>query len=86
MSYMDPHQLKFEKRKKAAIRQAARRARLARVGSVVVRIELSKRDASLLQDLAQKQKGPLKGFSARALIIGAKFLANAGVPVGKKVR
>lgn len=66
--------------------QARKRAKLSEQGAVVVQLILTGEDARLWRELRERQRGPVAGFERRALLVGGKFLANAGNPRGSKVR
>lgn len=75
-------------RRKAQYRESKKRTRQAakEAGERELRVTITEAEFQLLCECHIKQKGPLQGFYGRALILGAKFLANSGQPRGKKVK
>ncbi len=75
-------------RRRAATAKAQRkfRSRLAAAGAQQLTIVLSPEEATLFAFYADAQNGPLACFPKRALLMGAKFIANSGRPRGKKVK
>ncbi len=78
-----------------AERQTRRRAQIAEAsvtlrerrkaaGAVVIRFVLTGDDAATFTRLQEAQRGPIADFPRRALLCGAKFLANSGHPAGQK--
>lgn len=66
--------------------QQKRRLAIKATGGKVVQVELTKEQFDALIDCQLRQNGPVEGFYIRALLTGAKFLANSGRPRGQKVR
>ena len=64
----------------------AQRERDRAAGIVAVELKLSTADAQLVEWLRGAQAGNPETFDARALVIGAKFLYNAGNVKGGKRR
>lgn len=77
-----------EERKKrlARERKQRQRQRLAEVGVVKIELLVTAEESALLAELRDRQKGNVDTFLARALLTGAKFLANAGQAKGRKVK
>ncbi len=50
-----------------------------------ISIHLSPGDALMFNTCMEMQRGALADFPTRALLIGAKFLANSGNPRGHKI-
>lgn len=77
-----------EERKKrlARERKQRQRERLAEAGVTKVEIQVTAEEAELLAKLKELQKGNPDTFLGRALLMGAKFLANSGQPKGQKVK
>lgn len=69
-------------------REAKRRQREreAELGKRALIITVPGGDMDELEYAADLQRGPREGFYLRALLIGAKFLANAGTPRGRKMK
>ncbi len=53
-------------------------------GDVTIIVRLGALEWAEYHRLWNQQRGPTEGFSFRALMTGARFLANAGTPKGKK--
>lgn len=67
---------------------AKRRQRLrqAALGDRKIEITVTAAEFAILEQLRERQRGPIEGFFRRALIVGAVFSANAGASRGKKVK
>ncbi len=70
-------------RRRAQIRSAAARRR---AGRRQINIDLDPELFEFLCQLREQQSGPTTDFFRRALVTGAKFLANAGNVRGGKTR
>jgi len=66
--------------------QQKRRIALRASGSHTVQVVINNAEFSILNTAATLQNGPLDDFWKRALLVGAKFLANSGNVKGGKVR
>lgn len=66
--------------------KAAQRDRQRQSGLVKVELHLTGADAALVEWLRRSQSGNPETFAVRALVVGAKFLYNAGNVRGGKKR
>ena len=83
---LTPIQKAQRRRQQNAAAKARQRAELNASGARAITIVLDAEAAEMFADLARRQRGPIEGFALRALMTGAKFLANSGNPRGKKVK
>jgi len=69
------------------LREAKRRSRERQVaeGGVTITIRLERSQNEYLVAALHRQRGPVKNFVQRALLVGAAFLANAGNPRGRHI-
>ena len=67
---------------------ARKREQLQRQGVKQINVHLSADERAYFDKLRDAYGGPnsVKEFAARAVMVGAKFLANAGRPKGRKFR
>ena len=72
-------------RRRAQLRAAQARRR-AKLGMKPIFIEVTQAEKERLEFLRREQSGNIEDFYKRALIIGAKFLYNAGNRRGGKQR
>lgn len=75
-------------RRKAQFRVSQQKRREAQKasGAVTINVTLTAEQFEAFLVCQALQNGPVEGFAARALLMGAKFVANSGRPNGKKVK
>jgi len=68
--------------------KAAQRARQKASGVTTLTIELTEEETKAFRAMQAAQRGPIEDFAKRALLTGAKFVANSGNTRGgkKKIR
>ena len=79
-----PYGMKLARRR--AQLRAAQARRRAKLGMKPIFIEVTQSEKETLEKLRHEQAGNIEDFYKRALIIGAKFLFNAGNRRGGKQR
>lgn len=80
--------VKLTRREKNRAYKAAQRNRQKAAGITTIQIELSSEEAQAFRAMQRIQSGPEWDFAKRALLTGAKFVANSGNSRGgkKKIR
>jgi hypothetical protein len=70
-------------RRLATFRKSQAKRRAGHAG--LVQITLSPGDALMFNTCMEMQRGAIADFPQHALLMGAKFLANSGNPIGHKI-